>query len=122
INQVFLNLLINAAHAIADARRDDGRIAVRTHCDGDAVVISIADNGCGIPAAIRGRVFDLFFTTKPVGQGTGQWLASARWLIVEKHGGEVWFETREGEGTTCFIRLPASAATLATIETEVEAA
>jgi PAS domain S-box-containing protein len=109
INQVVLNVLVNAAHAIADTipqAGDKGLITVRTRCDGDAVVVSIGDTGPGIPEPIRGRIFDPFFTTKDVGRGTGQGLAIARTIVREKHGGELSFETADGVGTTFFIRLP----------------
>lgn len=106
INQVFLNLLVNAAHAIADAGRGRGRITIRSQSFGDGVEISIGDTGDGIPAAIRERVFEPFFTTKAVGRGTGQGLAIARSIVVDKHGGTIHLESREGKGTTFFIRLP----------------
>src|SRR5581483_2674857 len=89
MNQVFLNLLINAAHAIAEVvkqTQDRGKIRVRTWQDGKQVMIAISDTGCGIPEEIRSKVFDPFFTTKPVGRGTGQGLAIARSIVVEKHG------------------------------------
>jgi len=70
------------------------------------VLITIADTGAGIPEAIRDRVFDPFFTTKDVGRGTGQGLALARTAIVDRHGGSISFESRIGEGTTFFVRLP----------------
>jgi PAS domain S-box-containing protein len=109
-NQVILNLLINAAHAIrqvvGDASSAKGEIRVATSHIRDEVEISIRDTGCGIPEAIQSRVFEPFFTTKPVGQGTGQGLALAHTTIVRRHGGRLWFETVEGRGTTFFIRLP----------------
>jgi len=109
LNQVFLNLLINAAHAIADKVGDSGArgtITVRTrHCP-PRVEIAISDTGSGIPAAIRDRIFDPFFTTKEVGRGTGQGLALARAIVVEQHGGELTFDTVEGAGTTFYVRLP----------------
>jgi two-component system, NtrC family, sensor kinase len=107
INQVFLNLIVNAAHAIED-RGDGARgtIRIRTRAEADHVVITIADTGCGIPADVAGRVFDPFFTTKEVGRGTGQGLAIARTLVVERHGGTLTFETDPGSGTTFDIRLP----------------
>lgn len=111
-NQVILNLLINAAHAIrqvvGDASKGKGKIRVRTEHDADSVEIAIQDTGCGIPQAIRSRIFEPFFTTKPVGQGTGQGLALAHTIIVRRHGGRLWFETVEGKGTTFFVRLPIS--------------
>ncbi|HXA35226.1 MAG TPA: ATP-binding protein, partial [Steroidobacteraceae bacterium] len=112
INQVILNLLVNAAHAISDVVKDTGALGlltVRTRLDGDAVEISIADTGTGIPEAARDKIFDPFFTTKEVGRGTGQGLAIAHSVIVNKHGGTLRFETECGRGTTFFIRLPIDA-------------
>jgi len=109
VNQAILNVVVNAAHAVADAVKGSdrkGRIVVRTARDGDEVVVTIRDTGTGIPAAIRDRIFEPFFTTKEVGKGTGQGLAIARSVVVEKHGGELTFETEVGKGTTFFIRLP----------------
>jgi PAS domain S-box-containing protein len=109
-NQVILNLLINAAHAIrqvlGDGAGDKGKIVVATRHDENYVEISIQDTGGGIPEEIQSRIFEPFFTTKPVGQGTGQGLALAHTTIVRKHGGRIWFETIKGTGTTFFIRLP----------------
>jgi signal transduction histidine kinase len=109
INQVVLNLLLNASHAISDVVRDTGvlgRITVGTRLDGEEVEISIADTGAGIPENARARIFDPFFTTKEVGKGTGQGLAIAHSVIVKKHGGTLRFDTECGKGTTFFIRLP----------------
>jgi signal transduction histidine kinase len=109
INQVILNLLVNAAHAISDVVKDSGsqgKIMVRTRLDGDEVEISIGDTGTGIPEAARDKIFDPFFTTKEVGRGTGQGLAISHSVIVNKHGGTLRFETECGKGTTFFIRLP----------------
>ena len=109
INQVLLNLLVNAAHAIGDAVAGTelkGVITIATRLDADAVEISIADTGVGIPESARGRIFDPFFTTKEVGRGTGQGLTLAQTVIVKKHSGKLWFETEMGKGTTFFIRLP----------------
>jgi two-component system, NtrC family, sensor kinase len=110
LNQVFLNLLVNAAHAIADVVKDGGKggIAIRTAAEGDKVHISIADTGAGIPEAIRTKVFDPFFTTKEVGRGTGQGLAIARSVIVDRHKGNLTFESEVGKGTTFHIWLPVS--------------
>jgi signal transduction histidine kinase len=109
LNQVFLNLLVNAAHAIADVVKESNargtiRIAMRT--DGDWVEISITDWGTGIPEEVRERMFDPFFTTKEVGKGTGQGLALARAVAVENHGGTLTFVTEMGKGTTFLVRLP----------------
>jgi PAS domain S-box-containing protein len=110
INQVLLNLLVNAAHAIADVvQRTEGArgaITISTRQDGDSVEIGVADTGTGIPEQIRDRVFDPFFTTKQVGKGTGQGLMLVHTVVVKKHGGRVWFETEVGKGTTFFVRLP----------------
>jgi two-component system, NtrC family, sensor kinase len=112
INQVVLNLLVNASHAIADVVKDGGslgKLTVRTRLDGDEVEISISDTGTGIPESARDKIFDPFFTTKEVGKGTGQGLAIAHSIIVNKHGGTLRFETECGKGTTFFIRLPVKA-------------
>ncbi|HET7499723.1 MAG TPA: AAA family ATPase [Kofleriaceae bacterium] len=110
LNQVFLNLIVNAAHAIGDVRRQTGErgtITIRTlREDDDTVLVTVSDTGGGIPEAIRERVFDPFFTTKDVGRGTGQGLALARTAIVDRHGGSISFESRPGAGTTFFVRLP----------------
>lgn len=109
LNQVFLNLLINAAHTIEDAIKGTssrGKIDVRTRKDGDWVEVAISDTGGGIPEAIREKIFDPFFTTKEVGKGTGQGLALARAIVVEKHGGTLTFESTAGAGTTFYVRLP----------------
>ena len=112
INQVVLNLLVNAAHAISDVVKDTGtlgKLTVRTRLDGDAVEIAIGDTGTGIPVEARDHLFEPFFTTKEVGKGTGQGLAIAHSVIVNKHGGTLRFETECGKGTTFFIRLPINA-------------
>ena len=109
INQVVLNLVVNAAHAIADATRGSeglGTIKVVTYQDGDDAVISVTDTGTGIPESVARRVFEPFFTTKPVGQGTGQGLSMAWAIVKEKHGGELRFTTEVGKGTTFYIRVP----------------
>jgi two-component system, NtrC family, sensor kinase len=109
LNQVFLNLLINAAHAIGDVvngTERKGTIRVRTQQIGETVRVTIADTGGGIPAGIRDRVFDPFFTTKPLGKGTGQGLAIARTIVVDKHGGKLSFESEPGLGTAFHIDLP----------------
>lgn len=111
LNQVFLNLLVNAAHAIDDVVKNTnkkGKITVRTRKEGDWVEVSVADTGTGIPEDARPKIFDPFFTTKGVGKGTGQGLALARAIIIEKHAGTLTFETEMRKGTTFFIRLPLS--------------
>lgn len=109
INQVFLNLLVNAAHAIADRGPTRGCITLGSRPLDGGVEVTVTDTGCGIPASIQGRIFDPFFTTKAVGRGSGQGLAIARNIVVDKHGGTLHFETREGEGTTFVVRLPGRA-------------
>jgi signal transduction histidine kinase len=113
INQVVLNLIVNAAHAIADViagspqgMNNKGKIRVSTRVLDDQVEIAIADTGKGIPVEVRSRIFDPFFTTKEVGKGTGQGLAIARTVVVDKHKGTLHFETELGKGTTFYIRLP----------------
>ena len=108
-NQVILNLLVNASHAVGAARSEDsplGVITASTRRDGDWVEIRIADTGVGIPEANRSKVFNPFFTTKEVGVGTGQGLAITHSIVVDKHGGAIDFETVEARGTTFIIRLP----------------
>jgi signal transduction histidine kinase len=109
VNQVVLNLIVNAAHAIADVVKGTdrkGKIRVGTRVLGDQVEVAITDTGKGIPVEVRSRIFDPFFTTKEVGRGTGQGLAIARAVVVDKHGGTLHFETEVGQGTTFYIRLP----------------
>ncbi|MBI3206332.1 MAG: ATP-binding protein [Myxococcales bacterium] len=109
LNQAVLNLVVNAAHAIADVVAGSGArgtISVRTRHDGDHVQVEIADTGGGIPDEIRERIFEPFFTTKEVGRGTGQGLAIARNVIHDDHGGELSFVSERGVGTTFRIRLP----------------
>jgi PAS domain S-box-containing protein len=107
LNQVFLNLIVNAAHAIHEAGKDPatGRIAVTTEADEKFVRVHVQDNGCGIPDKIRERIFDPFFTTKEVGKGTGQGLAITR-SIVEKHGGRIELQSESGVGSRFTLVLP----------------
>lgn len=109
VNVVMLNLVMNAAHAVARVVKgtaERGTIKVSTREDGEHVVVSIRDTGVGIAEAIGARVFEPFFTTKEVGEGTGQGLAIAWDVVKNKHGGELSFESKPGVGTTFFIRLP----------------
>ncbi len=102
LNQVFMNLLVNACHAI----EKQGRIGIRTYAKGmDRVCIEISDNGCGIPRESMGRIFEPFYTTKPVGQGTGLGL-SMSYNIIKGHHGEIRVESEVGRGTTFSIELP----------------
>jgi signal transduction histidine kinase len=109
-NQVILNLIVNAAHAIGDVKEraggERGRITIRTKKLENKLEIRIQDTGAGIPQEIAHKVFDPFFTTKEVGKGTGQGLAIARSIIVNKHGGSIDFESKLGTGTTFILTLP----------------
>jgi len=109
-NQVILNLIVNAAHAIADVVGRDGsekgRIRVQTRNCEECVEIRVQDTGAGIPEKVQARIFDPFFTTKEIGKGTGQGLAIARSVVVDKHGGSIHFETERNKGSTFIIRLP----------------
>ena len=111
LSQVFLNLIVNSAHALADAGRDSetGRITIRTSLEGEWVLITFTDNGCGIPPSIMQKIFDPFFTTKEAGRGTGQGLAIARSIIVDKHGGRIEVGSEPGRGTCFTVRLPVEA-------------
>lgn len=106
-NQVVLNIVVNAAHAIADRPDggDPGRIRVVTRRRNDAVTVSIGDNGCGIPEEIRDRIFEQFFTTKEVGRGTGQGLSIAR-SLMDGLGGRIEIESEPGVGTTFTLEFP----------------
>lgn len=109
-NQVILNLVVNAAHAMGQAqsggRSGKGLLRVVTRAIGGWAEVRISDTGCGIPEEIRERVFEPFFTTKAVGRGTGQGLAIARSVIVDKHGGSLAFDSEVGRGTTFIVRIP----------------
>ncbi|MTJ84103.1 MAG: PAS domain S-box protein [Telmatospirillum sp.] len=108
MNQVFLNLIVNAAHAIESSGKPlPGRIRITTRTiDGDRIEVRVADNGTGIPDAIKEKIFDPFFTTKEVGKGTGQGLAICRDVVVTKHGGTIDLGGAPGEGAEFIVRLP----------------
>jgi signal transduction histidine kinase len=108
LNQVFLNLIVNAAHAIQDAGRDlrTGEIKISTAVEDDAVIIRVRDNGCGVPAENLSKLYDPFFTTKEVGRGTGQGLAITHSIVVDKHGGQIGVASGVGTGTEFTLRLP----------------
>lgn len=111
LNQVFLNLIINAAHAIRDANKTSGgqgTITLRSQVTSNGIRIEVADTGTGIPASIASRVFDPFFTTKPLGEGTGQGLSLSRDIVVKRHKGTLTFESEPGKGTTMRVDLPVS--------------
>jgi CheY-like chemotaxis protein len=107
LGQVFLNLLVNAAHAIPEGRVEASAIRVRAYADGGNVVVEISDTGVGIPPHVIGRIFDPFFTTKPIGQGTGLGLAISH-EIVRSMGGSIQVESTPGTGTTFRVVLPAA--------------
>lgn len=109
LNQVFLNLLVNAADAISEVIGDSqtrGKIRVRTSCDDQTVCIEIEDTGAGIPKSVVDRIFEPFFTTKEVGKGSGQGLAIAHSIVVDRHQGSLTVDTSKGVGTTFRIRIP----------------
>jgi len=110
LRQVFLNLVVNAAHAIGevvgDGSKGKGKIRIRTRRSGDWAVVEVSDTGVGIPERLKSRIFEPFFTTKPVGKGTGQGLALAHSIVVGKHGGRIEVESEEGKGTTFTVWLP----------------
>jgi two-component system, NtrC family, sensor kinase len=122
INQVVLNLVVNAAHAIQDANertgREKGKIVVRTTVAGAGVVIDVRDDGAGIPEEVRPRIFEPFFTTKAVGRGTGQGLAIAHAVVVDKHHGAISFDSELGKGTTFHVCIPLEPASPEAARTE----
>ena len=110
LNQVWTNILDNAADALADRIKDgSAEIAIRTRCEPDFVVVEISDNGPGIPPGIQDRIFDAFFTTKPPGKGTGLGLDISYRIVVHRHRGDLRVSSRPGD-TTFTIRLPLNAA------------
>jgi signal transduction histidine kinase len=102
LGQVFLNILINAGHAITG----QGKVTIHTSMDGDCALVTIGDTGSGIPPEVRSKVFALGFTTKPAGVGTGLGLALSKEIIVETHGGSIDFNSDMGHGTTFYVRIP----------------
>jgi len=102
LNQVFLNLIVNAGQAIDD----EGAILLRTAREGDNVHISVKDTGRGIPPEVRSKIFAAGFTTKPIGEGTGLGLSITREIVEDTHGGRIWFETEVGKGTTFHVLIP----------------
>jgi signal transduction histidine kinase len=111
INQVVLNMIINASHAVADALKQNGSdkkgtITIATRALDGHVEIRISDTGTGIPENIRSKIFDPFFTTKEVGKGTGQGLAISHSVIVDKHRGTITLDPEVDRGASFIIRLP----------------
>lgn len=112
LSQVLINLIVNAAHAInVNQKEGMGKITISSFEYKSSVGIMIEDSGGGIPLEIQHRVFDPFFTSKDVGEGTGQGLTFAHTSIVERSNGTLFFETMEGEGTTFHVYLPCSSST-----------
>ena len=103
-NQVLSNLLVNARQVL-EARPQPRRIRISATVEGGFVRLAVADNGPGVPEALRGQIFDPFFTTKPAGIGMGIGLAVSR-SIVEVHGGTLTLEEAPGGGACFVIRLP----------------
>ena len=110
MNQAFLNLIVNATHAIREASTKEaaerGKLTIRTRQIDNDVQIEIQDNGTGIPVPVRARVFEPFFTTKQVGEGTGQGLTICHHIVVQKHHGKIWFDTELDKGTKFSVRIP----------------
>jgi signal transduction histidine kinase len=107
LNQVWTNLIDNAADAMTRHRPGGGVLTLRTRADAEAVVVEIADNGPGVPEQVRGSLFDAFVTTKPTGEGSGLGLENARRIVERRHGGSLSYTTGP-EGTTFCVRLPLS--------------
>jgi signal transduction histidine kinase len=106
LNQVVLNLIVNAAHAIQYKGPEMGTITLRTRHDGESVRLEVEDSGTGISENIRDQIFEPFFTTKDVGRGTGQGLALVHDIVVNKHGGWIGLDSSVGIGTTIIVKLP----------------
>jgi len=108
LNQVFLNLIVNAAHAIAESGKDatQGKISITTRLAEENIEVVIADNGRGIAKENMPKIFDPFFTTKEVGKGTGQGLAITRAIVIDKHRGSVNVKSKVGAGSRFIVRLP----------------
>jgi two-component system NtrC family sensor kinase len=105
LNQVWMNLLVNAAQAV----NDQGEVTISTRLEGNCVSVAISDTGTGIPEAELSKIFDPFFTTKPVGEGTGLGLSTS-YGIVERHGGTIAVVSKVGTGTTFTVKIPILAA------------
>ena len=108
LSQLVLNLLVNAAHAIEETGRSDGKISIATKGTPDSIELTVSDNGRGIPKEIADQIFDPFFTTKKVGKGTGQGLTMCHDIVTAKHNGTIRFDSEPGQGTTFTITLPVS--------------
>lgn len=102
MNQVFLNLVVNASQAI----EGDGTVTIRTRLEGEMVHIAVSDTGKGIPPEVRPKIFSAGFSTKPIGEGTGLGLTITREIVEDTHGGKISFDTEMGKGTTFDVRIP----------------
>ncbi|NEO85171.1 MAG: hypothetical protein F6J87_13120 [Spirulina sp. SIO3F2] len=113
LNQAFFNLMVNAIDVLGDdaasGRNLEPRIQIQTRFENEQAIVSIADNGPGIPEDIRQKIFDPFFTTKAVGQGTGLGLSISYSIVVEQHHGTLVCVSHPGEGTEFIITIPQSA-------------
>ena len=107
LEQVFVNFITNALHAVLEKGGDNGRIEIRTMKTNSEVEISVQDNGVGIPEKDQGNIFELFYTTKPPGKGTGLGLPICQ-SIVRQLGGNITFESEVGVGTIFTVRIPVS--------------
>ena len=110
IGRVLLNLYNNAFYAVNEKQKAEGKVyepivSVSTKREGDKILISVTDNGNGIPQKVVDKIFQPFFTTKPTGQGTGLGL-SLSYDIIKAHGGEIKFETKEDKGSEFIIQIP----------------
>ena len=103
--QVFLNLLINAAQALDETKHETNEVTVTLERSENRAIVSVRDNGCGIPASALGRVFDAFYTTKPIGMGTGLGLFVCH-SIVTALGGTITVESEEQRGTRVRVAIP----------------
>lgn len=101
LSQVWTNLIDNAVGAM----RGGGRLTVRTRCDEDQVVVEMTDDGSGIPEAAQCHLFEPFYTTKGVGEGTGLGLYLSKEIVTRRHGGSIGFESLPG-ATTFRVTLP----------------
>ncbi|EDX85427.1 ATPase, histidine kinase-, DNA gyrase B-, and HSP90-like domain protein [Synechococcus sp. PCC 7335] len=110
INQVFMNILVNAIDALeenqAENQATNAEITISTARQENQAIITIADNGPGMDEATRGKIFDPFFTTKPVGKGTGMGMAISYQIVVDKHHGQLLLKSSKGKGTEFTICLP----------------
>ncbi|MEG4320474.1 MULTISPECIES: PAS domain S-box protein [unclassified Microcoleus] len=106
LNQVFMNIIANAIDALQEQLENPGIIRIRTEVEGNFAAIRIADNGAGITDKVKQRIFDPFYTTKPIGSGTGMGLAISHSIIVEKHKGKINCSSVVGKGTEFAIEIP----------------